>query len=103
MLIDKGVSVGEVVTLKLTSGEEVIAKLVEDTDTTLKLSKPLVLTMAQQGLGMAPYLFTVDPEKEVKINKSTVVVMEASAKPFADQYIQGTTGIAMATPAPASN
>ena len=101
MLIDKGVSVGEVVTLKLTSGEELIAKLVEDTDTSLKLSKPLVLTMAQQGLGMAPYLFTVDPDKEVKINKSTVVVMEASAKTFADQYIQGTTGIAMATPAPA--
>lgn len=29
MLIDKGVSAGEVITLKLTSGEELVAKLVE--------------------------------------------------------------------------
>ena len=27
MLIDKGVAVGEVITLKLTSGEEIVAKL----------------------------------------------------------------------------
>ena len=101
MLIDKGVSAGDVVTLKLTSGEELIAKLIEETDDYVKLSKPLVLTMAQQGLGMAPYLFTVNPDKEVKVNKATVTVLEASDKGFADQYIQGTTGIAMATPAPA--
>jgi len=30
MLINKGVSEGEVITLKLTSGEEIVAKLVED-------------------------------------------------------------------------
>ena len=30
MLIDKGVTIGEVVTLKLTSGEEIVAKLVDD-------------------------------------------------------------------------
>ena len=31
MLINKGVAVGEVITLKLTSGEELIAKLSEET------------------------------------------------------------------------
>jgi hypothetical protein len=33
MLIDKGVSAGEVITLKLTSGEEIVAKLSEETAT----------------------------------------------------------------------
>jgi hypothetical protein len=33
MLISKGVAAGEVVTFKLTSGEEVVAKLVEETET----------------------------------------------------------------------
>ena len=33
MLIDKGVSAGEVVTLKLTSGEELVARLNEETAT----------------------------------------------------------------------
>lgn len=96
MLIDKGVTVGEVVTFKLTSGEEVVAKLVEETDTHYKLSRPMVLSMTPQGVGMMPYLFTVSPDKEVKLNKSTITMVEATDKMFADQFIQGTTGIKLA-------
>jgi hypothetical protein len=95
MLIDKGVSVGEVITLKLTSGEELIAKLVEETATHYKLHKPMVLSMTQQGIGMMPYLFTVNPGKEVKLTKATVTVVEATDTEFSNQYMQGTTGIAM--------
>jgi len=93
MLIDKGATVGEVITLKLVSGEEIIAKLVEEKVDSYRISKPLALSMTQKGIGMIPYLFTISPEKDIKINKSTVVVIEATDKEFADQYIQGTTGI----------
>jgi hypothetical protein len=96
MLIDKGVAVGEVVTIKLTSGEELVAKLVEETPVHYKLNKPMVLTMNQNGLGMAPYLFTVSADKEVKLSKGTVTIIEATEKQFADSYIQGTTGIKLA-------
>ena len=96
MLIDKGVTEGEVVTIKLTSGEELVAKLVEDGPVFLKLSRPLVLSMSPQGIGMVPYLFTVNPDKDIKLKKSTVTVIEASDKQFADQYLQGTTGIKLA-------
>lgn len=95
MLIDKGVAAGEVVTLKLVSGEEIISKLVEDNLAYYKISKPLVLSMTQKGLGMMPYLFTVNPEKDLKIFKASVVVIEVTDKEFADQYLAGTTGIAM--------
>jgi hypothetical protein len=67
MLIDKGVTQGEVITLKLTSGEEIVAKLVEETDTYYKLSKPMVIGMGQKGPGLMPYLFTVNPDKDVKL------------------------------------
>jgi len=93
MLIDRGVETGEVVTIKLTSGEEIVAKLVEETDTHYKLSRPMVIGMGQQGPGLMPYLFTVNPEKEVKLNKTTVTVVEATDKQFADQFLQSTTGI----------
>jgi hypothetical protein len=96
MLIDKGVAEGEIVTLKLTSGEELVAKLVEDGSTYIRLSKPLVLSMSPQGIGMVPYLFTVSPDKEIKLNRGTVTVIEVTEKSFADQYIQGTTGIKLA-------
>jgi hypothetical protein len=40
MFISKGFSEGEVVTLKLTSGEEIVAKLVEDGPLYYKLKNP---------------------------------------------------------------
>lgn len=96
MLINKGVAAGEVVTFKLTSGEEVVAKLVEETETYYKLSRPMVLSMSQQGVGMMPYLFTVHPDIEVKLNKTTITMVEATDKSFADQFLQSTTGIKLA-------
>jgi hypothetical protein len=93
MLIDKGVSVGEVITLKLTSGEEIVAKLSEETDQYYKLSRPMVIGMGQQGPGLMPYLFTIHPEKEVKLSKNTVTVAEATDASFAKQFLETTSGI----------
>jgi len=95
MLINKGIAVGEVITLKLTSGEELVAKLAEETDSYYKLSKPMVIGMGQKGPGLMPYLFTVSPEREVKLLKMTVTVAEPTDKAFADQFIESTTGIAL--------
>jgi hypothetical protein len=95
MLIDKGVVEGEVVTIKLTSGEEIVAKLVEDGAVYYKLKNPQVIAMGPKGPGLMPYLFTVDPDKEIRLAKGTVTVCEATEKQFADQFIQSTTGIAL--------
>ena len=95
MLIDKGLTSGEVVSLKLSSGEEIVAKLVEDHADSYELAKPLTLSVSQQGVGMIPFMFTVNPEKTIKINKSCVVAAQVTDRQFANQYTQGTTGIAL--------
>jgi hypothetical protein len=93
MIIDKGVSPGEVVTIKLTSGEELIASLVEETDKYIKVSKPRVLAAAQGGIGMAPYLFTVDQDKTIKIAAATVVVLEPTERESAKSYTEATSSL----------
>jgi hypothetical protein len=93
MLIDKGVTQGEVITLKLTSGEEIVAKLVEDGPIFYKLKNPQVIGMGPKGPGLMPYLFTVNPDKEIRLQKSTVTVSEATDEQFAKQFIESTTGI----------
>jgi hypothetical protein len=93
MLIDKGVTQGEVITLKLTSGEEIVAKLVEDSAVYYKLKNPQVIGMGPKGPGLMPYLFTVNPDKEIRLQKSTVTVSEATDEQFAKQFIESTTGI----------
>jgi hypothetical protein len=93
MLIDKGVTVGEVITLKLTSGEEIVGKLTEETAAHYKLSRPMVIGMGAQGPGLMPYLFTVHPDKEIKLAKGTVTVAESTDETFAKQFLESTTGI----------
>lgn len=95
MLINKGVSPGEVVTIKLTSGEEIVAKLILENATILKVTNPVVLAMGAQGVSMIPYLITVDRDKEVSLNRNSVVVLEITEKTAANQYIKATTGIAL--------
>jgi hypothetical protein len=96
MFISKGFAEGEVVTLKLTSGEEIVAKLVEDGPLHYKLKNPQVIGMGPKGPGLMPYLFTVSPDKEIKLQKSTVTVAEPTDEQFAKQFIESTTGIALA-------
>jgi hypothetical protein len=96
LLINKGITVGEVVTLKIISGAEIIAKLEEETDTHYKLSKPMVLNITQQGMALMPYILSVDPDVKVEMSKSNVCMIASTEKQFSDSYIQNTTGIQLA-------
>ena len=96
MLISKGIVAGEIVSVKLSTGEEVVTKFVEETEIGYKVSKPLVLSMTNQGIGMIPFMFTISGDYDVMIHHASVVSMCVTDKQFADQYVQGTTGIAMA-------
>jgi hypothetical protein len=93
MLINKGITVGEVVTIKTTAGEEIVAKLVEENPMAITVSKPLVLTAGQKGIALVPFLFTTDPDANIQIARGTVMVLAPSGKDASDTYIQNTTGI----------
>jgi len=96
MLISKGAAIGEVVTLKLVTSEELIGKLVEETATHYSVERPLTLVMSAKGLGLQPWLFTVNTDKAIKIPKDKVIIIEATLKEMSDNYLQGTSGIALA-------
>lgn len=93
MLFEKKYSEGDVVTLKLTSGEEVLGRFVSDDMVGITLSKPLTIGMTPKGPGMAPVLMTVNPEANLTFNKQAIVVSAPCYKEIADQYVYQTTGI----------
>jgi hypothetical protein len=95
MLITKGASIGEVVTMKLVTGEEIIGKLATETDTHYGIARPLTLVAGPKGLGLQPWLFTVDTEKTIKFPKDKVIIIDSTMKEMADSYLTGTTGIAL--------
>jgi len=95
MLITKGVSVDEVVTVRTTAGEEIIGKLVEIGTEYIVLNRPRALVPTQKGVDFVPFMFTTNSEN-VSLSKSALLTAPlASDKDAADLYVQKTTGIAL--------
>lgn len=95
MLIETPYKNGDTVSLKLTSGEEVVARLEEEKADSFILHKPLMVTATQQGLGLAPFMFTIGPDAKVNIDTSKVVCIVKTLDEMSKQYIKSTTGIAV--------
>lgn len=92
MLIKKPISKGAVITIKLTSGEEVLARFSEDTDTVLDVDKPATIAQGPKGMGIIPWMMT-SQTASVKLNKSTVVAYAATDDEIAKAYTENTTDL----------
>lgn len=97
MLIQTPAKPQDIITIKLTSGEELIAKLEEDGEGSMTVSKPFALVPNQQGLGMVPWIMSASPDSKVTLNKNTVVCFLKTDDGIGKQYLQQTTGLTMVT------
>ena len=94
MLIETPYEVNDVVSIKLSSGEELVGKLIEEGPEVVTIAKPLMLAQTAKGMGLAPYMFTVDPEKaQLRFNHTNIITMTKTMETMAKQYIQSTTGL----------
>lgn len=96
MLIDvsKNFSAGDVVSIKLINGDEIIAKFEKEDAETVTVNRPLALTMNGQGLGMIPWVFLGKDGAITIAKRNTFFVVESKGE-AAKQYLEGTTGIAL--------
>ena len=63
---------GDLVTLKLASGEEVIAKYVSGADSYISIEKALVLMQGPQGLAFGTFFSTAQQDKPMNIAKDKI-------------------------------
>ena len=63
---------GDLVTLKLASGEEVIAKFTGKADTYVSIEKALVLMNGPQGLAFGTFFSTAEQDKPINIAKDKI-------------------------------
>jgi hypothetical protein len=95
MLFDKSkLDEGDIITFKMSSGEEILGKLKSQDMMTVTIAKPVVLAMTKNGPGMAPALMTVNPDADLMFNRSSIAIGPAlTDKEIANQYTFQTTGI----------
>lgn len=84
----------EIYTFKLTTGEEVVAKVLEIHEDSLIVKTPISTVLSQQGLQMMPTLFSSVLEQNVRLNKNAWVMVAVTRNDVRNSYIEATTGIA---------
>lgn len=84
---------GRVFTFKLSSGEELIAKVTAVEGIDVWIENPVSVAPGPQGMGLVPSLFTADPAKNVRININCVVLCAPTEEAVTNKYIEATTGI----------
>lgn len=93
MLIQVPYKEGDVVSIKLSSGEEMVANLVKETETSVTVTKPLMLVAGDGGMGLAPYMFTVAPDSKYELRLNSIITVVKTAEDTAKMYTTQTSGI----------
>jgi hypothetical protein len=99
MLIQKALQENEVVTVKLTSGEELVTRYKSDAGDSYIVTKPLALSVMQdpqtgnQGIGFVPFTISADTDNDVRIPKTSVMLIAKSKKEAAAGYIKQTSSL----------
>jgi hypothetical protein len=88
-------TVHEVYTIKLNSGEELIAKIKPSasSDGYVTISNPVSVAPGPQGMGLVPSLFTVNPDSTIKLNTLSIAVFGLTEENVKAKYVEATTGL----------
>ena len=85
---------GEIYTFKLTTGEEIVARIHTGTENTgFEIEHPILCALTPQGLQMMPGLFSANLDKIVLLNKNSWVMIAECREDIRNSWIQATTGI----------
>jgi len=94
MLNSKKYEKDTIVSFKIVNGDELIAKVVEETDNGYVVNKPCTVVPSQQGIGLMQSLFTGDLENHtVTLSKTHVMLSTKTINEMEKHYIKTTTGI----------
>ena len=89
------VNVGSVMTIKLNSGEELIAKIIElvDEEGFITIQEPVSIAPSGQGIGLVPSMFTANTKEPVRLNTNSVSLFASTEDNVKLKYLEATTGI----------
>lgn len=100
MLIEKSLSAGDVASIKLGNGDEIIAKLVDQDRDSVIVTKPLLMVLGQDpstgrpGISMAPFwMLGTDSAARYPIPRTQILCILKSNEEATKGYLAQTTGL----------
>ena len=93
LLSTKRYDEGDIITFKLVNGDEIVAKIKQDSNDEFSITRPCTVLPGPKGIGLVQSLFTADNETPIHIDRRHVMMHAPAVKQVADYYIETTTGI----------
>jgi hypothetical protein len=93
MLVSRGYQEGDIVSFKLTTGDEIVARIASTDTDSFEITKPCTVMPSPQGMGLIQSLFTADADVNVRLQKQHIVMHAPSIDAMQKHYIKTTTGI----------
>lgn len=84
---------GDIVTMKLVNGDEIVAKVLKDDILNYTIDRPCTVVPSAKGMGLVQSLFTADTKRQIILNKQHVMMAALSVDAMVKHYLQTTTGI----------
>lgn len=86
--------VGKIIVLKLVSGEEIVAKLMEDNRMVIFIQSPVSVGLDQTGrVAMMPFMVSLKDKAKLPITMANVIIYAEAREEMANAYIKHTTNI----------
>lgn len=94
MLITKQPGPGDLIAIKLVTGEEIVGRIDDkQPNEGLTLKSPVGWMLTQQGVMPAPFMVTADDKPTITFSGTSIISRTTPRKEIADAYVQITTGI----------
>ena len=93
MLKENKYEKGDIVTLYLQTGQEILGKLDEENGSYIVITKPLTIAMGPKGAMFQTFTVTGDSENNVYFKQDKVISMLKTRKETTDAYTQATSTI----------
>lgn len=93
MLVSKGYTSGDIVSFKLITGDEIVARIAAVAPNGFEVSKPCTVMPSPQGMGLIQSLFTAEADVNVVLQKEHVIMHAPAIDAMQKHYIKTTTGI----------
>lgn len=86
-------TVDEIYTFKLISGEELIAKVKSIETDHIMLEEAVSVAPGPQGMSLIPSIFTANPRNLARLNTNSVTLVTETNESVKTKYIEATTGL----------
>jgi len=93
MIIETSYKFGDILTFKLMTGDELIARFSAQNEEGITVTKVMTFMMGPQGLGLVPFIFSAPEDAKILLPWKSILTSLKTDETIAKQYQKQTSSV----------